>query len=134
MPSISPKFPPPVTEWTKIPNSYLDHLLPSLTGAELKLLLVIQRKAYGYLHIELPLNVTVEELADWTGLTRSGVILGLRSLKRNDLILRFKSFPHQPKSTAQKSSNLRSKTGRPKNNNKEMLKEMRARGIIHNIE
>lgn len=91
---------------------------------------MIQRKAYGYIHIELPLNVAIDELAAWTGLTRSGVIHSLRSLKRKDLILRFKSFPHPGKESAQKSTDLRSKTRHTKNN-KEMLKEMRARGVIH---
>lgn len=100
-----------------------------MSGSEFKLLLVIQRKAYGYFHIELPLNVTIDELAAWTGLTRSGVINSLRSLKRKDLILRFKGFPHPGKSNAQKSADLRSKTKHPKNK-KEMLKEMRAR-VIH---
>lgn len=87
-------------------------MLPILSNPELRLLLVIQRKVYGYRLVEIPLHVTYEELAEWTGLKRSSVIAGLRGLKDKDLILRFEGFPHPPKSSAQKSSDLRSKTPR----------------------
>lgn len=86
MPSISPQFPPPVTEWTKIPNSHLDRLLPILSNPELRLLLVISRRAYGLRRFQIPFVATVEQLEAWTGLGRTSVQRGLAGLARRNLI------------------------------------------------
>jgi len=81
--------------------------------------LVIQRQAYGYHYVKLPLELTYEELQELTGLKRSSLISGFRGLKRKGLILSFKTYPQNPKANAQKSSDLRSKTPRANKNKKE---------------
>lgn len=102
MPRISPRFQPPVTEWTKIPNSHLDHLLPILSNPELRLLLVISRRAYGLRRIHVPLNASYEQLEVWAGIKRSSVHRGLTRLASRGLIGVELAYPQSSEIDAQK--------------------------------
>lgn len=91
-----------MTEWTKIPNSHLDRLLPTLSNPELRLLLVISRRAYGLRRFHVPLTATYEQLEAWTGIKRSGVHRGLTRLASRGLIGVELTYPQLGEIDAQK--------------------------------
>ena len=82
-----------MTEWTKIPNSHLDRLLPIISNPELRLLLVISRRAFGLRRFHVPLNASYEQLEAWAGIKRSSVHRGLTRLASRGLIAIDLSYP-----------------------------------------
>lgn len=75
---MKPKF-------TQIPNYFLDVLMSGLKESELRCLLVIARKTYGFhKDIDKIANSQFEEL---TGMSRNGVRNGLEGLLKKELII-----------------------------------------------
>lgn len=65
-------------EWTQVPNDLLDKYMALMGEAELKVTLAIIRQIIGY-HKERPEAVSYSQLEELTGLSRQGVINGLRA-------------------------------------------------------
>lgn len=65
--------------YTQIPNVILDEVLPHLTKAELKVVLAICRRTFGYHDKTASLSLT--DLQRLTGLTRSSTVNALKSDK-----------------------------------------------------
>ncbi len=76
----------PAPNYTKTPNDLFDHWLPHLGEAELKVLLVIMRKTFGWhrTHDE----ISVSQLSKITGMLRETVISAARSLQEKGVITR----------------------------------------------
>ena len=68
---------------TQVPNDLFDQL-PELTGAELKILLIILRKTRGW-HKETD-RISYTQLQEFTGLGREAVSKGITGLKNKGLI------------------------------------------------
>jgi phage replication O-like protein O len=77
-------FQPP--NHTQTPNELFDHWLPHLTEAELKVLLVIFRKTFGWHKNRDKISIT--QLMTLTGLAKHSVINAGRTLHQKGLILR----------------------------------------------
>jgi hypothetical protein len=76
---------------TQVPNIFFDHLLPTLTEAEIKLLLVIIRKTYGWVdkcigHHKSKDRISQSQFVVKTGLCKCISSKGLQSLVSKDLI------------------------------------------------
>lgn len=78
------KIPPP--NYTQTPNDLFDHWLPHLGEAELKVLLVIMRKTFGW-HKTHDV-ISSSQLAKHTGMTEESVIKAARSLQGKGVITR----------------------------------------------
>lgn len=71
--------------FTQLPNYFLDDLMSDLKESELRCLLVISRKTYGFQKdIDKIANSQFEKL---TGMSRNGVRNGLEGLLKKDLII-----------------------------------------------
>ncbi len=77
-------FLPP--NYTQTPNDLFDRLLPLLKESELKVLLAIMRKTFGWHKIRDAISIT--QLMKMTGLARETVIDASKSLQLNGLIKR----------------------------------------------
>lgn len=77
----------PNKNYTETPNALFDDHLPSLTEAELKILLVVCRYTWGYHKDEVLL--TRQDFADRTGLSIRSITDGLAGLVTKDLIWRY---------------------------------------------
>lgn len=71
--------------YTQISNEFLDKHVPLLTGAEVKVMLVLFRATIGW-HQDSE-QLSANKIAARTGLTRRGVQLTVRSLEEKRLIL-----------------------------------------------
>lgn len=71
---------------TQTPNELFDHWLPHLTGSELKVLLVIFRKTFGWHKVRD--RISISQLCHFTGLDREGVIKAGKTLHQKGLILK----------------------------------------------
>ena len=76
----------PAPNYTQTPNELFDHWLPHLGEAELKVLLVIMRKTFGW---HKPRDaISVSQLAKYTGMLEETVIKAARSLQSKGVITR----------------------------------------------
>ena len=71
--------------FTMIPDVLLDQQLPELGHAELKVLLVIMRKTYGWQKDAD--RISLNQLAELTGIARRSVIRATQDLERRGYIL-----------------------------------------------
>lgn len=72
---------------TQIPNEFFDDLLPEINSlSELKVLLIIMRQTFGWSKMEDVLSLT--QFQDKTGLSRQGVIDGIREADAEGLLTR----------------------------------------------
>ncbi len=76
----------PAPNFTKTPNDLFDHWLPHLGEAELKVLLVVMRKTFGWQKIRD--QISISQLAKITGMERETVIKAARSLQKKGVIKR----------------------------------------------
>lgn len=78
--------------YTQTPNDLFDHWLPLLTEAELKVLLVIMRKTFGWhkTHDQISLS----QLSRFTGMKEDTVLKAARSLQEKGVISRDVSGPN----------------------------------------
>jgi hypothetical protein len=82
--------------YTQVPDELFDRLMPHLTEAELKVLLYIVRRTFGFKKItddislsQLVAGITTRDgtlLDEGTGLTRRAVLKALKSLKEQGII------------------------------------------------
>jgi phage replication O-like protein O len=70
--------------YTQVPNTFLDHMLPFLKEGELKVLLVIIRKTMGYHKYRDIISLT--QLEKFTGMTRSNILYAVRKLVSKGVI------------------------------------------------
>lgn len=82
-------------EYTQVPNNLFDELLSQLTGAELKVLLYIMRRTFGFRRAEAPISLTQMERGliirgerkdHGTGLTRKTLYQAVASLEARGCI------------------------------------------------
>jgi phage replication O-like protein O len=78
------KLTPP--NYTQTPNDLFDHWLPHLSESELKVLLVVLRKTFGW-HKSRD-RISISQLARITGLTRETVIHAGKTLQNKGIITR----------------------------------------------
>jgi len=71
--------------FTNMPNVYIDEYLPELSGAELKVLLVVLRRTVGCQKESE--EISLSQFERMTGLTRHSVINGLRRLIERGLVV-----------------------------------------------
>ncbi len=71
---------------TQTPNDLFDHWLPLLGEGELKVLLVIIRKTFGWHKIRD--NISLSQLEKLTGLTKTNILAAVRSLVSKGLVLK----------------------------------------------
>jgi phage replication O-like protein O len=72
--------------FTQTPNDLFDHWLPLLTEAELKVLLVIMRKTFGW--NKQRDFITNSQFVQLTGLSKPSVIAAIKTLQEKGLVLR----------------------------------------------
>lgn len=87
--------------YTQVPDQLLDNLLPDLSEAELKVLLYIVRRTFGFKKEsdtislrQLSNGITTKDgrqLDRGTGLSKSGVTKALLSLRKRGILIRFKN-------------------------------------------
>ena len=77
-----------VPNHTQTPNELFDDHMRYMSGSELKVILAICRKTFGW-HKEQD-NISLSQLMELTGLTRSSVINAIKSLIARGLIARRK--------------------------------------------
>ena len=81
-----PKMLTPPPNYTQTPNDLFDHWLPFLSEAELKVLLVIMRKTFGW-HKTHDV-ISISQLTHHTGMLRETVIRAAKSLQNKGVISR----------------------------------------------
>lgn len=79
-------FQVPVPNFTQTPNILFDDWLPKLGMAELKVLMVIMRKTFGWHKIKD--RISLSQLQQITGLERTHVIKGVKGLVEKSLIIK----------------------------------------------
>lgn len=72
--------------YTKIPNDLFD-IIPDLTGAELKIVLLIYRATIGY-HKQKA-RFSYREIAELTGLQRGTVVTSMAALQEKHIVLKY---------------------------------------------
>ena len=72
--------------YTQTPNDLFDHWLPLLKESELKVLLVIMRKTFGWHKVRD--RISISQLARLTGLTEETVVIATKSLQKKGVILK----------------------------------------------
>jgi phage replication O-like protein O len=72
--------------YTQTPNDLFDHWLPLLKESELKVILVIMRKTFGW-HKKKD-KISISQLMEKTGLSRETVIIAAKSLENKGLVIR----------------------------------------------
>jgi len=70
--------------YTQTPNDLIDHWLPLLKGSEVKVLLVVIRKTFGFHKAED--IISISQLSTITGLTKKLVIEATKTLQKKGLI------------------------------------------------
>lgn len=78
------RIPPP--NYTQTPNDLFDHWLPLLSESELKVLLVIMRKTFGWHKVRD--RISNSQLAKFTGMLEETVIKAAKSLHSKGVITR----------------------------------------------
>ena len=68
------------------PNALVDEVMPNVSGPAFKALLAITRLTLGWNHLGA-VEISLDKLRKRTGLSRQGVIDGLRELKKLDLVI-----------------------------------------------
>jgi phage replication O-like protein O len=76
----------PSPNYTQTPNDLFDHWLPHLSESELKVLLVIMRKTFGWHKVRD--KISISQLSQFTGMLRETVIKATKSLKDKGVIIR----------------------------------------------
>ena len=76
----------PAPNFTQTPNDLIDHWLPHLGHAELKVLLVIIRKTFGW-HKQRD-RISLTQLQTITGLERTHITKAVKGLVEKDLIIK----------------------------------------------
>lgn len=76
----------PAPNYTQTPNDLFDHWLPLLKESELKVLLVIMRKTFGWHKIRDAISIS--QLMKMTGLARETVVDAARTLQQNGIVKR----------------------------------------------
>jgi len=71
-------------EWTQIPNTLFDSLIPTLREGELRVLLVIMRQTYGW-HKEWD-RIPITQLMEKTGMERMAVCRSVNSLIKKGMV------------------------------------------------
>ncbi len=94
-----PKFSKP--NYTQLPNEIVDRMMPDLSGAQFKVLILIARKTLGF-HRECH-AMSLEFIAEGTGLSRQGVVDALKPLVDDGYIIKEFQFVG-PESTRPASS------------------------------
>jgi RIO-like serine/threonine protein kinase len=79
----------PRLTWTAVPDALFDELMPHLSDAELRILLLLARETYGWRRESCVLSR--REIARRTGLAQSTVQIATASLRRLNLIYRYPS-------------------------------------------
>lgn len=72
--------------YTQTPNDLFDHWLPLLKESELKVLLVIMRKTFGWHKVRD--KISVSQLSKLTGLVEETVVIAVKALQKKGLILK----------------------------------------------
>jgi len=68
----------PASNYTQSPNILFDYWLPRLSHAEFKLLMYISRQTFGWHTLGFEMSYT--DLANQTGISKNGLIAGLKTL------------------------------------------------------
>ena len=77
--------------YTAIPNYYFDSILPLLTPAESRVLQIIFRHAqYESLNAKLIIKMSLNEIAEYAGLTKKTIVTNLEKLLQKQYIFRIK--------------------------------------------
>ena len=79
------KISPP--NYTQAPNDLFDFWLPHLNESELKVLMVIIRKTFGW-HKEIDC-ISISQLQKITGLSETSVLNGVKSLIQKEIIYKY---------------------------------------------
>ena len=74
--------------YTQTPNDLFDHWLPHLGEIELKVLLVIMRKTFGWHKADLRDRISISQLEKLTGSTPSNILKAVNFLVSKGLILK----------------------------------------------
>ena len=74
--------------YTQIPNDLFDHWLPHLGEIEVKVLLVIMRKTFGWHKADLRDRISISQLEKLTGSTPSNILKAVNFLVSKGLILK----------------------------------------------
>lgn len=72
--------------FTQTPNDLFDHWLPILKESELKVLLVIMRKTFGWHKVRD--KISVSQLSKLTGLVEETVVIAVKALQKKGLIIK----------------------------------------------
>ena len=105
MPRLTLNLPKPETPWLKTPFLLIDHLMPSLKDTELRVLLVLLRKAASMRHeSSRPLIVPYRELIRRTGRQSEAVSNAITALRKRGLIHNSRSRMHIPRNKPNKRS------------------------------
>jgi len=72
--------------FTQTPNDLFDHWLPILKESELKVLLVIMRKTFGWHKVRD--KISVSQLSKLTGLAEETVVIATKALQKKGIILK----------------------------------------------
>jgi phage replication O-like protein O len=75
--------------YTQIPNVILDEMAKDMGEAELRVVLAICRKTFGWHKVRD--KISLSQLEEMTGLSRPGVLNGIEACTRKGLVLRVKS-------------------------------------------
>lgn len=84
---------PPLT-YTQLPNELIDTFLPILGDAEVRVVLFVARKTYGW-HRESD-NLSLSQIAKATGLSKQSVIDATASLVNRGLLIKTERGPNIP--------------------------------------
>ncbi len=79
------KITPP--NYTQTPNDLFDKWLPDLNESELKVLMVVIRKTFGW-HKDID-RISISQLQKITGLSETSVLNGIKSLIQKELIYKY---------------------------------------------
>lgn len=73
--------------WTKVPNFFIDSILPDLSGAEAKVLLFIIRKTYGWNKERVGDAISLSQISQGAGVARVTAAAAVAGLKAKGIIV-----------------------------------------------
>ena len=76
--------------YTQVPNVLFDEIMENLTGAELKVMLCLCRKIFGW-HKEKD-KISISQIIKMTGLGKTQIIKSLKTLEKMNLVMSIKEF------------------------------------------
>ena len=76
--------------YTQVPNVLFDKIMENLTGAELKVMLCLCRKIFGW-HKEKD-KISISQIIKMTGLGKTQIIKSLKTLEKMNLVMSIKEF------------------------------------------